>query len=69
MSRTDRSSSTPMCSRWCTTPRRRGSDFEGLLAGHPLALSFAAVGELRAGALKNNWGARRLADQQRFPTP
>jgi predicted nucleic acid-binding protein len=46
----------------------RGSEFELLLAGHPLALSFAAVGELRAGALKDNWGARRLADQQRFLT-
>ncbi|MFP5318819.1 MAG: PIN domain-containing protein [Acidimicrobiia bacterium] len=44
----------------------RGADFEPLLVGHPLVLSFAAVGELRAGAIKNTWGAKRLADQARF---
>jgi predicted nucleic acid-binding protein len=46
----------------------RGADFEPLLLGHPLALSFAAVGELRGGALKNNWGAKRIAEQARFLT-
>ncbi len=46
----------------------RGADFEPLLVGRPLALSFAAVAELRAGAIKNNWGARRLAEQARFLT-
>lgn len=44
----------------------RGSDFEVLLVGHPLALSFAGVGELRAGAIKSSWGSRRLAEQARF---
>jgi predicted nucleic acid-binding protein len=42
--------------------------FEGLLIGHPLALSFAGVGELRAGAIKARWGSRRLTDQARFLT-
>jgi len=46
----------------------RRAEFETLLIGHPLALSFAAVGELRAGALKANWGARRIAEQARFLT-
>ncbi len=44
----------------------RGADFEQLLVGHPLVLSFAGLGELRAGAIKNNWGSRRLAEQARF---
>lgn len=44
----------------------RWSEFEQLLAGHDLAISFASIGELRAGAIKNNWGTRRLADQERF---
>lgn len=44
----------------------RGADFERLLLGHPLALSFAAVGELRAGAIKSNWGAKQLTAQARF---
>jgi len=44
----------------------RGADFEPLLLGHPLALSFAAVGELRAGAIKAGWGPKKLAEQQRF---
>jgi predicted nucleic acid-binding protein len=46
----------------------RASEFEALIVGHPLALSFAAVGELRAGAIKNTWGAKRLAQQRRFLT-
>lgn len=44
----------------------RGPDFEQLLVGHPLALSFAAVGELRGGAIKGGWGSRSLAAQARF---
>jgi predicted nucleic acid-binding protein len=44
----------------------RGADFEPLLLGHPLALSFAGVGELRGGAIKSNWGFRRMQEQSRF---
>ena len=44
----------------------RWQDFEVLLLGHPLALSFACVGELRAGAIKSNWGVPRQSAQQRF---
>lgn len=36
-----------------------------LLDGHPFVLSFATVGELRAGALKASWGAKRTADLER----
>jgi predicted nucleic acid-binding protein len=41
---------------------RRGPhvEFAELIAGHLLALSFATVGELRAGALNRGWGPRRL---------
>jgi predicted nucleic acid-binding protein len=48
--------------------RDTGHRFQALLVGHPLALSFAAVGELRAGAIKARWGSRRLADQAIFLT-
>jgi predicted nucleic acid-binding protein len=33
--------------------------FADLARGHPFVLSFASVGELRAGALIANWGERR----------
>lgn len=33
--------------------------FERLLNGHPFVLSFAVVGELRAGAFKAGWGTTR----------
>jgi predicted nucleic acid-binding protein len=51
---------------WVTWERARGSEFEALLQGHVLALSFATVGELRAGALIAGWGGdrwRRLEDR------
>ncbi len=51
---------------WVTWERARGSEFEPLLQGHLLALSFATVGELRAGALIAGWGRnrwRRLEDR------
>lgn len=40
--------------------RGRFDEFEELVAGHLLALSFATVGELRAGAVKAGWGAIRI---------
>jgi len=44
----------------------RATEFEPLLLGHLLVLSFAAVGELRAGAIKARWGTRKVTDQTRF---
>lgn len=41
---------------WVTWRRRRHGEFDALIAGHTLALSFATVGELRAGALKAGYG-------------
>lgn len=35
--------------------------FEPLVNGHPLALSFATVGELRAGAIRRHWGATSIS--------
>ncbi len=51
---------------WVTWRRQRYAEFDALIEGHTLALSFATVGELRAGALKANWGAakrRQLEDR------
>jgi predicted nucleic acid-binding protein len=36
--------------------------FEKLVDGHPFVLSFAVVGELRAGAFKAEWGSRRTTE-------
>jgi tRNA(fMet)-specific endonuclease VapC len=44
----------------------RYADFEPFLVGRPLMLSFCTVGELRAGALKDNWGASRRAKQESY---
>lgn len=44
---------------WITWRRDRSTEFEALIEGHVLALSFATVGELRAGALIAEWGERR----------
>jgi len=41
-------------------------EFQRLLVGHPLALSFATVAELRAGAIKRSWGSQRMRNQERF---
>ena len=39
--------------------RGRYLDYQALLAQHPLALSFATVGELLAGAINGGWGVKR----------
>jgi predicted nucleic acid-binding protein len=44
---------------WIAWRRERYSEFEALLAQHPLALSFATVGELLAGAINGGWGVKR----------
>lgn len=56
---------------WITWRRVRYQEFDRLIEGHLLALSFATVGELRAGALKGRpgqrWGeTRRAALEQRI---
>lgn len=43
------------------TKRGPYESFEPLLEGHPFILSFAVVGELRAGAFKAEWGEKRLS--------
>ena len=51
---------------WVTWERGRHEEFGALTQGHVLALSFATVGELRAGALIAGWGDpkwRRLEDR------
>ena len=44
----------------------RYRDFEPFLIGRALLLSFCSVGELRAGAIKNQWGSPRRAQQESF---
>jgi predicted nucleic acid-binding protein len=44
---------------WVTWGRQRHAEFGALIQGHVLALSFATVGELRAGALRAGWGESR----------
>lgn len=44
---------------WLYSGRGRHHDFRQLVDGHLLVVSFATVGELRAGALRANWGERR----------
>ncbi len=44
---------------WITWRRGRFAEFDVLVEGHLLALSFATVAELRAGALSASWGKRR----------
>lgn len=40
----------------------RYAEFAALLSGHPLAMPFPVVGELKVLAIRSNWGnARRLA--------
>lgn len=47
------------------TKKGRFEEFWPLLRGRLLAVSFASVGELRAGAAKANWGAARIERQER----
>ncbi len=44
---------------WVTWQRGRSAEFEPLVEGHVLALSFASIGELRAGPLAQGWGEKR----------
>lgn len=44
---------------WITWQRDRFREFDDLVEGHILALSFATVAELRAGVLIGGWGEKR----------
>jgi predicted nucleic acid-binding protein len=44
---------------WITWQRDRFREFDALVEGHVLALSFATVAELRAGVLISGWGDKR----------
>jgi predicted nucleic acid-binding protein len=44
---------------WITWQRGRFHEFDALVEGHILALSFATVAELRAGVLIGTWGEKR----------
>jgi predicted nucleic acid-binding protein len=46
---------------WVTWRRGPYRDFDRLIEGHTPAVSFATVGELRAGALKADYGERKRA--------
>lgn len=41
--------------------RDRHGEFAPLIQGHPLALPFAVVGELKVGAIRGNLGTKRRA--------
>jgi predicted nucleic acid-binding protein len=45
--------------------RGRRQEFAALIAGHPLALPFPVVGELRAGAIRARLGGKSLAELDR----
>lgn len=45
---------------WITWKRGRHEEFEALVFGHVLALSFATVGELWAGAINAGWMEPKL---------
>ncbi len=52
---------------WITWQRGRFREFDDLVEGHILALSFATVAELRAGVLIGEWGEnRRRALEERI---
>ncbi len=40
--------------------RGRQQEFSALIAGHPLAMAFPVVGELKVGAIRGGLGARRV---------
>jgi len=46
---------------WVTWKRGRHEEYDALLEGHVLALSFATVAELRAGVIMSEVGERRRA--------
>lgn len=47
---------------WITWQRGPFREFDALVEGHVLALSFATVAELRAGAIIGKMGSRRLGE-------
>jgi hypothetical protein len=47
------------------TRKGRFEEFWPLIQGHVLAVSFSVVGELRAGAIKARWSAKRRERQER----
>ncbi len=51
---------------WVTWRRGRFAEFDALIEGHLLALSFATVGELRAGAAENFEAKRRATLEARI---
>jgi predicted nucleic acid-binding protein len=50
---------------WLVFQRSRHADFARLIVGRLLVLSFATVGELRAGAINAGWGHRRTQPLER----
>ncbi len=44
---------------WVTWRRHRYAEFDELIKGHTLAISFATAGELRAGAIIGRWTEAR----------
>ncbi len=51
---------------WMAWRRGRYQEFEALLEGHELAISFATVGELRAGAIRGDFGERRRRELEQL---
>jgi hypothetical protein len=45
---------------WLHDKRGRHAAFAPLIVGHPLALPFSVVGELKAGAIRGTLGEERL---------
>lgn len=50
---------------WVYGFRERYREFDALMQGHLLVVSFVTVGELRAGAIKACWGDRRREQLER----
>lgn len=46
---------------WLLYKRGPHAEFAPLIAGHPVALPFAVVGELKVGAIRGRLGSRRRA--------
>jgi len=46
---------------WVLWSRERYKEYEALIDGHILAVGFATVGELRAGAINAGFGPKRMA--------
>jgi predicted nucleic acid-binding protein len=50
---------------WVIWSRERYKEFEALIDGHVLAVAFATVGEVRAGAINAAFGPKRVAELER----